>query len=194
MPASLTLGAAREVPDAPYLRRRRARFLLEQETRIEAPLAEVFDFFSRAENLGAMTPPTMSFAIRTPLPIEMRAGTEIDYRIRLGPVPMAWRTRIDAWEPGRRFVDAQLKGPYRSWYHEHSFRADGEATLMRDRVWYAPPLGPVGALANALVVAPQLRGIFGFREKAIARRFGAAGGAGRSSAQAHERRQPAHAP
>jgi ligand-binding SRPBCC domain-containing protein len=106
---------------------------------------------------------------------------------------MAWRTRIDAWEPGRRFVDSQLKGPYRSWYHEHSFRADGNATLMRDRVWYAPPLGPVGALANALVVAPQLRGIFGFRAKAIARRFGAAGGGRAPAPQPPEPRPAVHA-
>jgi hypothetical protein len=27
-------------------------------------------------------------------------------------VPLPWRTRIDVWEPGVRFVDRQLAGPY----------------------------------------------------------------------------------
>jgi ligand-binding SRPBCC domain-containing protein len=187
---SLTLGPARETPDADYLRARGARYLLEQTTRIDAPLTEVFGFFSRAENLGAMTPPTMSFSIRTPMPIEMRPGALIDYSIRLGPVPMGWRTRIEAWEPGSRFVDAQLKGPYRSWYHEHRFEADGATTLMHDRVWYSPPLGPLGRLANALAVAPQLRGIFGYREKAIRRRFGLAHPPGAASRGAAPRAAP----
>jgi len=171
---TLSIGAAREVPDVPYLRERRARFLLEQTTHIDAPLAQVFEFFSRAENLGAMTPPRLSFSIRTALPIGMRPGAQIEYRMSLGPLPMSWRTRIDLWEPGRRFVDCQLKGPYRAWYHEHSFAAHGDTTLMSDRVWYAPPWGPLGGLANVLFVAPQLRGIFGFRSQAIARRFGLA--------------------
>lgn len=168
------LGPARDVPDTPYLQQRPPRHLLEQVTRIEAPLEQVFAFFSRPENLGSMTPPSMSFEILTAEPFEPRVGAQIDYRIKLGPIPMGWRTRFDAWESGRRFVDVQLSGPYRSWHHEHSFEADGEGTLMRDRVWYAVPLGPLGRLVNALFVSGQLRGLFAFRARAIARRFGAA--------------------
>jgi hypothetical protein len=171
-PQALAIGPAREVPDVPYLRERRPRLLLEQVTDIDAPLEQVFEFFSRAENLGAMTPPSMSFAILTPLPIEMRDGALIDYRIQLGPVPMGWRTRIEAWQPQRRFVDSQLKGPYRGWYHEHAFEAVDGGTRMRDRVWFAAPLGPLGRIAEGLVITRQLRAIFGFREKAIRRRFG----------------------
>jgi hypothetical protein len=44
---------------------------------------------------------------------------------------------------------------------------------MRDRVWYAPPLGAVGRIAHRLFIAQQLRDIFAFRAAAIARRFGA---------------------
>lgn len=159
-------------PVAGYLSARRPRYLLRHQTRIEAPISEVFEFFSKAENLCLITPPDMQFDIRTPLPIDMAVGTTIDYRIKLGPVPMSWRTVIEDWQPGVLFVDAQHRGPYRCWWHEHHFQADGTATLMEDRVYYAPPLGPLGRLSNALFVRRMLGQIFSYREHAIGLRFG----------------------
>jgi hypothetical protein len=103
----------------------------------------------------------------------MATGTEIEYAFRIGPVTMRWKTVIARWEPGRAFTDAQEQGPYRSWWHEHRFEAEGSgATVMEDRVWYAPPLGPLGRLAHPFLVAPQLRRIFGYRAAAIRLRFG----------------------
>jgi len=43
----------------------------------------------------------------------MKAGAIIDYSLRLYGVSVKWRTRIEAFEPELRFVDTQLKGPYR---------------------------------------------------------------------------------
>ena len=45
---------------------------------------------------------------------------------------------------------------------------------MFDTVYYAPPLGPLGRIANALFVRRQLRHVFAFRETAIAELFGSA--------------------
>lgn len=162
------------MPAGSYVEQRRPRYLLEQRTLIDEPLPTVFDFFRRAENLGAVTPPTLAFEIETPRPISMGLGQRIAYRIRLGPVPMRWLTRIEAWEPSARFVDVQLRGPYRAWYHEHCFEARGDRTLMIDRVWYSPPLGVLGSIAQRLFVGPMLRRIFGYRRAAIALRFGLA--------------------
>jgi uncharacterized protein len=85
---------------------------------------------------------------------------------------LRWRSRIVSWEPGRRFVDLQEKGPYTSWWHEHSFRADGDRTVMEDRVCYAPPFGPLGRLTNRLFIVPALRKIFQYRGDVIRLRFG----------------------
>ena len=164
-----------ELPGSDYTRRHRPRYVMAQATIIDAPLDEVFAFFSDAQNLGAITPPDMSFRILTPTPIAMGEGAIIDYRIKLGPLPLRWRTRIDRFERGASFADAQLRGPYRCWWHEHSFRdIGGGKTLMEDRVYYALPFGPLGWLVHALAVRDKLRAIFGYRAVAIARRFGAA--------------------
>ena len=71
-------------------------------------------------------------------------------------------------------MDVQESGPYRSWYHEHAFRADGARTVMEDRVYYAPPMGVLGRIAHALVIAPMLTRIFQYRQDVIRLRFGAA--------------------
>ncbi len=160
------------LPASDYLRARRPRYELTARTVIRAPIDDVFAFFSKSENLGAITPPDMKFSIQTDTPVDMRPGTRIDYRIGLGPIPMRWTTEIERWEPGARFVDVQLRGPYGCWWHEHRFTADGDATIMEDRVYYRPPLGWLGRIANRLFVAGKLRSIFAYRATAIRHRFG----------------------
>jgi ligand-binding SRPBCC domain-containing protein len=145
---------------------------LEREQLVQRPLEEVFDFFSKAENLEALTPRFLRFRILTPLPIEMRAGARIVYALSLFGLPLRWRTLISAWEPGVRFVDEQESGPYALWHHTHEFEAVPGGTLVRDRVDYALPFGPLGDLAHALFVQHTLGRIFDFRHAAVERVLG----------------------
>ena len=147
--------------------------LLEREQWLPRAPEDVFAFFADALNLEAITPPWLGFRVVTPGPIEMRAGALIDYRLRLHGVPVGWHSRIDTWEPPHRFVDRQLRGPYRHWVHTHSFRPDGGGTIMHDAVAYALPLGPLGELLHAAFVRRDLERIFDFRHEEVARRLGA---------------------
>jgi ligand-binding SRPBCC domain-containing protein len=142
--------------------------ILRREQRLPGAPEDVFPFFADARNLEAITPPFLGFRVVTPEPIEMGAGTLIEYRLRLRGVPLRWRTRIAVWDPPRRFVDVQLSGPYRLWHHTHDFEPDGAGgTLMRDTVRYAMPFGTLGRLAQALVVRRDLDAIFSFRQSAV---------------------------
>lgn len=111
---------------------------IHREAIVPASLEETFAFFADAANLERLTPPWLNFRIRTPVPIEMREGTEIEYRIVLYGIPIPWRSRIDVWEPGVRFVDRQLMGPYRWWHHEHRFEAAPGGTRVIDHVEFVP--------------------------------------------------------
>jgi ligand-binding SRPBCC domain-containing protein len=132
----------------------------------------IFPFFADARNLQVITPAWLGFDILPPVPEEIRPGTLIDYRIRLHGIPIRWRTAITAWEPPFRFVDEQLRGPYRRWIHEHTFEASGDGTVCRDRVRYAV-LG--GALVDALFVRRDVVRIFAYRRRVLIERFGASG-------------------
>ncbi|MEO5705396.1 MAG: NAD(P)H-binding protein [Candidatus Limnocylindrales bacterium] len=138
---------------------------------VERPIDEVFAFFSRPENLARITPPGMGFD-RLSDDTDMRAGLEIDYRIRpfLG-IPMRWRSRIETFEPSSGFSDIQLRGPYRRWEHRHTFRSVEGGTLIEDEVTYELPLGPLGGIAHGLVVRRQLLEIFRHRARTIAAIF-----------------------
>ncbi|MCA9288484.1 MAG: SRPBCC family protein [Phycisphaerales bacterium] len=142
--------------------------MLETEVFVARPIDRVFEFFGDAGNLERITPAFLRFSIVTPRPIEMRPGTLIDYRLRLHGLPLRWRTLISAWEPPHRFVDEQIRGPYRLWRHEHTFEAaevDGvPGTTCRDRVEYAH-WGT--GLGERLMVRPNLERIFAFRQRAI---------------------------
>lgn len=136
---------------------------------VPRPLSSVFPFFADAKNLEQLTPDWLRFQILSPLPIEMRVGALIDYRIRLYKIPMRWRTLISAWEPPYRFVDEQIRGPYSLWWHEHTFVEQDGGTLLEDHVRYRAPLG---FIAHPLMVNRQLQRIFDYRTEVIRRLFG----------------------
>ncbi len=142
---------------------------LVREQRLPQRPDEAFEFFADALNLERITPPWLGFSVVTRKPIEMRAGTLIDYRLTFHGASLSWHTEIALWDPPRRFVDVQLAGPYRVWHHTHTFEPDGEGTVMRDVVRYGLPLGPLGELIRVLLVRRDLDGIFDFRQKEVAR-------------------------
>jgi ligand-binding SRPBCC domain-containing protein len=151
-----------------------AEFVFQASTIIERPRDEVFEFFSRAENLEAITPPELNFHILTPLPIELQKGTLIDYSLSLHGIPIKWRTEITEWDPPYEFVDTQLSGPYKQWIHCHRFtEPERGKTLMEDEVRYRLPLEPLGDLVQ-FMISRQVAGIFSFREQVISKLFGSA--------------------
>lgn len=140
----------------------------QSELWLPLPPERLFSFFADARNLDAITPPWLHFHIVTPGPIEMRAGTLIDYKLRVRGLPLRWRTLICDWKPPRRFVDEQIVGPYRQWIHEHTFEADKGGTLARDTVRYAAPFD---WLVHSWLVRPDIEKIFHFRSVALRKRF-----------------------
>lgn len=141
---------------------------LEREQLLPLPPGEVFPFYADARNLERITPPLLGFRVAGDEPIEMRAGALIQYRLRLHGLGIDWLTRIEEWEPGVRFVDAQLAGPYALWHHTHTFEARDGGTLIRDVVRWALPLWPLGEVALPLV-RRDLKRIFDFRRDEVAR-------------------------
>jgi ligand-binding SRPBCC domain-containing protein len=139
--------------------------VIEKDTVVPHPLDHTFAFFSEATNLERLTPAWLNFNIRSQGPLLMREGLEIDYVISLRGLPIPWKTRIDVWEPGVRFVDRQTNGPYVWWRHEHRFEAVNGGTRVIDRVEFVPRLRWV----TGDIVRRDVERIFEFRQDALKR-------------------------
>ncbi|MDP9189658.1 MAG: SRPBCC family protein [Actinomycetota bacterium] len=145
--------------------------VLEREQRLPQPPGDVFPFFAETLNLERLTPAFLHFKVLSQEPAEIGRGTLIRYRLRLRGLPVRWLTRIEQWQPSRRFVDLQLKGPYRYWHHSHDFEPDSGGTLMRDTVRYAMRAGRMGEAVHDRIVEPDLAAIFDYRAEQIAKIF-----------------------
>ena len=139
-------------------------FLFESQRTLERPITEVFEFFSNAHNLAAITPPELHLEILTPAPIEMFAGTLIDYRLKLHGIPLRWQTEITEWNPPHFFLDEQRRGPYRLWRHTHTFDETKNGVVVGDSVEYAV-WG--NGLINRLFVRPDIEKIFAYRSEQL---------------------------
>lgn len=144
------------------------RFQYDSLVSLKQPREEVFGFFADAMNLETLTPPWLHFKILTPMPIKIDEGTLIDYRLKIHGLPVRWRTEIVSWEPPFRFVDMQLRGPYRTWVHEHRFLETESGTSMIDTVNY-DVLG--GRLIDRFFVRPDIEKVFSYRRKKITEIF-----------------------
>jgi uncharacterized protein (TIGR01777 family) len=131
------------------------------------PPGEVFSFFSDVNNLERLTPDFLHFHVLGVDSAEVGEGTVIDYRLRLHGIPLRWRSVIEDWSPGRRFVDRQTRGPYARWVHTHEFESHDGGTLVRDRVCYALPLSPLSDLVAGSMVERDLDRIFAYRRRRL---------------------------
>lgn len=147
-------------------------YVFESRLWLPASRDEVFEFFSKAENLQRITPSWLNFEILTPLPIEIMQGCTIDYQLKLFGVPIRWKTEIPTWQPPHGFVDRQIKGPYRTWIHTHQFESiDGGGTMMIDKVEYMPKGWFLAPLLDRLFVKRNVKRIFDYRREEIFRIF-----------------------
>jgi len=133
--------------------------VFEYESRVDAPLDDVWDFHSRVKGLTELTPGWMRLTVDATTgpdgesdPEILEEGASVDVSLKpLGILPrVSWcsviteRTRT---EDVAYFVDEMSDGPFKEWKHTHTFEAldgDGGGTLVRDSVEYVLPLWMLG--------------------------------------------------
>lgn len=136
------------------------------------PRSEVFPFFADPANLQRLTPPWLHFEVLTPEPLPRGEGAVFEYRLRVRGLPIRWRTLIEAYEDGSKFVDRQIAGPYALWHHTHRFEdlPDG-GTRITDQVRYKVGWGFIGRIVTALWVRRDIERIFAYRKQVLAELF-----------------------
>ena len=130
------------------------------------PRDSVFSFFSKADNLEILTPPWLKFKILNQSTPEIIKGTLINYKLRIHGFPIRWCTLIKEWNLNESFVDTQLRGPYKKWYHLHTFEDVSGGTLISDHVTYEIPGWIFGKLMLPLIKR-DVSAIFAYRQQKI---------------------------
>lgn len=146
---------------------------LEVTQKTAAPIHELWSFFSNANNLTKITPPSLGFQSHHLGKEEVHSGMIITHRVSPFPgIRLQWITEISHVQAPFLFVDEQRFGPYRFWHHQHHFSEIPGGTLITDRIHYGLSFGWVGQLAHPLLVRPQLEKIFAYRKQAVIEIFG----------------------
>lgn len=134
---------------------------------VRAPLNNVFDFFSNEKNLEKLTPPELQLRVEKKSTADIIQGTLIDYRLKVHGLPLKWQTLIERWDPPNLFIDSMEQGPYGKWRHIHQFESLAGGTLIKDRLHYELPLGPLGRIVGGWLACKDIENLFSFRRKAL---------------------------
>ena len=146
--------------------------ILEQQQFLPISIEQAWDFFSRPENLNEITPPDLSFKIKSTLPEKVYAGQMIIYKVSpFKGVEFDWLTEITQVQSPNFFIDEQRRGPYSLWHHEHHFKTVDGGVEMTDIIHYQLPFGWFGNLFHGMIVLPKLNQIFRFRKKILEKKF-----------------------
>jgi uncharacterized protein (TIGR01777 family) len=101
-------------------------FRYKHRFQVQASLEEVSDFHSRSSSLTEITPPPSKVIVHQ-APPRLDEGDQMDFTVKLGPVPIRWLARIENVKP-TGFIDRQLSGPFQRWVHQHTFEPINETT------------------------------------------------------------------
>ena len=123
------------------------------ETVIAATVGDCFDLSLSVDAHTASMRGSGESAIGGVTSGTMKLGDTVTWHARHFGIAFRMTSAITEYQYPSRFVDVQLRGPFRRWWHEHTFAAaaNGE-TVMTDVVQYQSPLGLLGCLADRLVL------------------------------------------
>lgn len=123
------------------------------ETLIAAPIGDCFELSLSVDAHAASMRASNEQAIGGVTSGVMKLGDAVTWRARHFGIVFRMTSVITEYQPPSRFVDEQRRGPFRRWWHEHSFAtaANGQTQLI-DVVQFQSPLGPLGYLADTLVL------------------------------------------
>ncbi len=135
----------------------------EQEVWLDRPMEEVFPFLAEVANLPLLVPESANLQLTKVPEGGLGEGREMEMSMRIQGLALKMRSRVEVWDPPRTMVDVQARGPWRSWRHTRELEPLEGGTLVRDRVRYELPLGPLGDLLFGEAVDREVAVLFGYR-------------------------------
>ena len=125
----------------------------EHSTKINAPPEAVFDLSLDVDAHLASMSGSRERAVAGVRTGQIGLNEEVTWRATHFGIPFSMTSRVTALDRPRRFVDEQVRGPFRRFRHEHVFEASGAGTVMIDRLSFGAPWGPLGWAVERVALA-----------------------------------------
>lgn len=85
-------------------------------------------------------------------------GEEVEFEARHLGLTRRLRAKVTVFEPPLTFADEQVRGPFRSLIHTHSFEAQADGTVrITDLLAFHLGFGIAGLAVERLLIRPHLR-------------------------------------
>lgn len=121
-------------------------------TELAAPVERCFDLARSIDLHVAQQTHNSEVAIRGVTSGLIGPDQEVTWRARHLGVTQTLTSRITAYDRPRHFRDSMVEGAFSRFDHDHHFEPSVAGTRMIDTFDFASPLGPLGWLADALVL------------------------------------------
>ena len=126
-------------------------------TVIRAPIDRCFDLARSVDLHVQSTRQSGERAVGAVTTGLLGLGQEVTWSARHFGVRQTLTSRVTVFDRPRHFRDSMVEGAFRRFDHDHFFAERGDATEMKDVFDFESPLGPLGRLADALVLERYLR-------------------------------------
>lgn len=131
--------------------------VIELCTEIRAPAERCFDLARSVDLHVQSTARTGERAIAGVTRGLIGPGERVTWRARHFGVWQELTSEITRFDRPRHFRDSMVRGAFAGFDHDHFFSERDGVTAMRDRFAFRSPLGPLGRIADALVLTRYLR-------------------------------------
>ncbi|MBL7712282.1 MAG: SRPBCC family protein [Chitinophagaceae bacterium] len=141
--------------------------LIQLQTMIHAGIRTCFDLSRSIDLHKISTAHTNEAAIAGCMEGLIGPGEFVTWEATHFGIRQRLSTQITAFDPPFHFRDEQIKGPFKSMVHDHYFTEKDGIVTMSDIFAFRAPLGPLGRLADLLVLKRYMAALLEKRNQTI---------------------------
>lgn len=136
---------------------------------VAAPIEVVFDLARSIDLHLESTAQTNERAVAGRTSGLIGLGEEVTWEATHFCIRQRLTSKIVQFDRPHHFRDSMVSGVFRRFDHDHHFVADGRGTVMTDTFDYTSPLGPLGWLADVVLLKRYMRRLLTIRNQVIKR-------------------------
>lgn len=136
--------------------------IFEHRSVINTTIEQMVAFHQHPKAFQRLTPPPVFIQVQRNALNGLTDG-EVEFTMWMGPVPVRWLARHEPGPTETSFIDRQMKGPLKSWEHQHIFKPVEGGVELLDHITLEHQSGWKGLLTRLTFDGFPLRMLFIYR-------------------------------